>query len=111
MKLGKYVALRADYHLSHLSKTALLSVNVDSSAPHLRPGLYLVRSAVLTAAAEQIFAIYWPEETTWDNDAIPSVRRNRTTFMRYHCQKIFLSNHILIPDKGTLPKSVTKSSA
>ncbi len=27
--------------------------------------------------------IYWPEETTWDDNAASSVRRNRITFMRY----------------------------
>ena len=27
--------------------------------------------------------IYWPEYTSWDDDAISTVKRNRVTFMRY----------------------------
>ncbi|THG96228.1 hypothetical protein EW026_g5569, partial [Hermanssonia centrifuga] len=29
------------------------------------------------------YAIYWPEDSTWDDDAVSSVQRNRVTFMRY----------------------------
>ena len=30
-----------------------------------------------------MFVIYWPEDTTWDDSAIGSVRKNRVTFIRY----------------------------
>ncbi|KAK0202722.1 hypothetical protein DFS33DRAFT_1436579 [Desarmillaria ectypa] len=47
--------------------------------PSLRSGLYALNSST----SEQLFVIYWPEDTTWNDDAISSVRRNRITFMRY----------------------------
>ncbi|KAF8216813.1 hypothetical protein K438DRAFT_1658303 [Mycena galopus ATCC 62051] len=63
---------------------ALNSSSDDSSVPHLRSGLYVLRpSDMETAASEQVFVIYWPESTTWNDDAISAVRRNRVTFMRY----------------------------
>ena len=31
----------------------------------------------------EVFVIYWPEDETWHDGAIDSVRRNRVTFMRY----------------------------
>jgi hypothetical protein len=60
----------------------LLSAKDGSSGPHLRSGLYLVRSVNAAATGEQLFAVYWPEDTTWNDDAMSSVRRNRITFMR-----------------------------
>ena len=50
--------------------------------PILRSGLYVVRSFV-SAAEEQAFVLYWPEDTTWNDQAVSSVQRNRVTFMRY----------------------------
>ncbi|KAJ7231899.1 hypothetical protein B0H12DRAFT_204922 [Mycena haematopus] len=56
----------------------------NSSVPHLRSGLYVLRASdTETAASQQVFVIYWPESTTWNDDAISSVCRNRVTFMRY----------------------------
>ncbi|KAJ6519114.1 hypothetical protein C8R45DRAFT_851769, partial [Mycena sanguinolenta] len=57
----------------------------NSSVPHLRSGLYVLRTSdmAITQVSQQIFVIYWPESTTWNDDAISSVRRNRITFMRY----------------------------
>ncbi|KAI0796932.1 hypothetical protein C8Q75DRAFT_796662 [Abortiporus biennis] len=49
------------------------------STPTLRSGLYLLHSPTQTI----LYALYWPEETTWNDDAVSSVRRNRITFMRY----------------------------
>ncbi|KAF9228244.1 hypothetical protein BS17DRAFT_877588 [Gyrodon lividus] len=49
----------------------------------LRSGLYIVRTSAEVIAEEQVFVIYWPEETTWDDMAASSVRRNRVTFIRY----------------------------
>lgn len=50
--------------------------------PTLRSGLYVVRSFVSTAE-EQAYVLYWPEDTTWDDQAVSTVQRNRVTFMRY----------------------------
>jgi hypothetical protein len=47
----------------------------------LRSGLYIVRSFVSTTE-EQAYVLYWPEDTTWDDEAISTVQRNRVTFMR-----------------------------
>ncbi|KAJ7210563.1 hypothetical protein GGX14DRAFT_451174 [Mycena pura] len=63
---------------------ALLRPADHATTPHLRSGLYAVRvSDVGPVASEQIFVIYWPEATTWNDDATSSVQRNRVTFMRY----------------------------
>ena len=48
----------------------------------LRSGLYVVRS-LLSAAEEQAYVLYWPEDTTWDDQAISTVQGNRVMFMRY----------------------------
>jgi hypothetical protein len=50
--------------------------------PILRSGLYVVRSFVSTAE-EQSYVLYWPEDTTWNDQAVSTVQRNRVTFMRY----------------------------
>jgi hypothetical protein len=50
---------------------------------HTRSGLYIVRSFVSTAE-EQAYVLYWPEDTTWDDEAVSTVQRNRVTFMRYY---------------------------
>ncbi|CAK5283767.1 unnamed protein product [Mycena citricolor] len=52
----------------------------NASAPYLRSGLYVLRAPL---ESEQIFLVYWPELTTWNDDALSSVKRNRVTFMRY----------------------------
>ncbi|CAE6431455.1 unnamed protein product, partial [Rhizoctonia solani] len=75
-------------HYIDENSAALLSrVNgADDSTASLRSGLYLVldpnhKSLGLTKNA---YIVYWPEETTWDDQAASSsVRRNRVTFMRY----------------------------
>ena len=50
--------------------------------PTLRSGLYVVRS-FMTSVEEQAYILYWPEDMTWDDQAAPTVQRNRVTFMRY----------------------------
>ena len=61
----------------------LLSNKENSAVPHLRSGIYFVQPPSLSDDDSQVFVIYWPEETTWNDDAITSVKRNRITFMRY----------------------------
>jgi hypothetical protein len=59
-----------------------LLTSQDSHTTPLRSGLYVVRSFVSTAE-EQAYVLYWPEDTTWDDQAISTVQRNRVIFMRY----------------------------
>ena len=44
----------------------------------LRSGLYMLRME----AQEVIYVIYWPEDSTWNDDASLAVQKNRVTFMR-----------------------------
>ncbi|KAF8270136.1 hypothetical protein EI94DRAFT_831095 [Lactarius quietus] len=50
--------------------------------PILRSGLYIMR-AFTSTEEEQTYVLYWPEDTTWDDNAVSTVQRNRVTFMRY----------------------------
>jgi hypothetical protein len=53
------------------------------SMPCLSSGLYIVRAnAMMGASDERHYVIYWPEDSTWNDSASSSVRRNRVTFMR-----------------------------
>jgi hypothetical protein len=56
--------------------------NFRGDEPILRSGLYVVRSFVSTAE-ERAYILYWPEDTTWNDQAVSTVQRNRVTFMRY----------------------------
>ena len=58
------------------------SFAAKGAEPTLRSGLYVVRSFVSTAE-EQAYVLYWPEDTTWNDQAASTVKRNRETFMRY----------------------------
>ena len=68
----------ARYSQSHSVNALLASKN--SMKPYLRSGIYFVQSL----SHPQVFVIYWPEETTWDDDAVTSVKQNRVIFMRYY---------------------------
>ncbi|KIP12766.1 hypothetical protein PHLGIDRAFT_113364 [Phlebiopsis gigantea 11061_1 CR5-6] len=62
--------------------TALLLRKGKDDMPNsqtLRTGLYLLRDASLSV----VYVIFWPQDTTWSDDCISSVKRNRVTFMRY----------------------------
>jgi hypothetical protein len=50
--------------------------------PILRSGLYIIRTST-AATEEQTYVVYWPEDTSWDDNAVSMVQRNRLTFMRY----------------------------
>ncbi|CAE6448596.1 unnamed protein product, partial [Rhizoctonia solani] len=68
--------------ISFLSKVG----GPDDSAPGLRSGLYLVLDPnhKSIGSSKSAYIVYWPEDTTWDDQAASSsVRRNRVTFMRY----------------------------
>ncbi|QRW13378.1 E3 ubiquitin-protein ligase TRIP12 [Ceratobasidium sp. AG-Ba] len=61
--------------------------STGSSASTLRSGLYFILelgSEETVSLCKQAYIVYWPEESTWDDQAASSsVRRNRVTFMRY----------------------------
>ncbi|KAH7337773.1 hypothetical protein B0J17DRAFT_573266 [Rhizoctonia solani] len=72
----------ASYVAILLSRTA----GPDDSSPALRSGLYLALDPDHQdqGTSKAAYIIYWPEDTTWDDQAASSsVRRNRVTFMRY----------------------------
>lgn len=56
--------------------------------PYLRSGLYLFTTTLedISATPTTLYLIYWPEETSWDDAADESVRRNCVTFIRYLTQ-------------------------
>lgn len=42
--------------------------------------------------------IYWPEDSTWDDNASSTIQKHRTTFMRYHPIRILVSDlHSMYP--------------
>ncbi|KAI9437933.1 hypothetical protein BJY52DRAFT_1229957 [Lactarius psammicola] len=55
---------------------------VRGADPILRSGLYIIRTFI-SRAEEQTYVLYWPEDTTWDDNAVSAVQRNRVMFMRY----------------------------
>ncbi|KAH8114613.1 hypothetical protein DFH11DRAFT_1764484 [Phellopilus nigrolimitatus] len=57
--------------------------DAPSDSPTLRSGLYALTVHGSTPAERCLYVIFWPEDTTWDDNAISTVRRNRITFMRY----------------------------
>lgn len=59
-----------------------ISVNTRAS---LRSGIYVLSPTASGDLAEAFvrYVIYWPEGSTWNDDAKGSVRKNRVTFMRY----------------------------
>lgn len=61
-----------------------------TSEPVLRSGLYVVRPLNATKTEEQIYILYWPQDTTWSDDAFSAVQRNRVTFMRYVSCRIYV---------------------
>ncbi|KAH9047121.1 hypothetical protein EDB84DRAFT_1462824 [Lactarius hengduanensis] len=64
--------------------TSLLSPSdVGNSRATLSSGLYIVKANATDLVDERHYVIYWPEDSTWNDSANSSVRRNRVTFMRY----------------------------
>ena len=59
-----------------------LDCTAKGANPILRSGLYIIHTFTSTAA-EQTIVLYWPEDTTWDDDAVSTVQRKRVMFMRY----------------------------
>lgn len=66
-----------------------------TSEPGLRSGLYVVRPPSATNSEEQLYIVYWPQDTTWNDNAPSADRRNRVTFMRYvtcRCMSIAMAH-------------------
>ncbi|KAL5639589.1 hypothetical protein ACGC1H_006265 [Rhizoctonia solani] len=73
----------------------LLQPDQNASSTSLHSGLYMVlppKHGADKNSSHDVFLVYWPEETTWHDDAEPTVQRNRVTFMRYLTQ---LSDQII----------------
>lgn len=71
--------------------------------PTLASGLYIFEASFDDHLAKKFYVIYWPEDTTWDDNAAPAVVKNRVTFMRY-CLRNYSSYsglYTFVPD--TLP--------
>ena len=81
--------LRDPSLIPHARSAALMQDGSDSMAPlnALKPGLYLVRDM----EGDMVYVIFWPQDTTWDDNAILSVKRNRETFMRCALLPVSLS--------------------
>ncbi|KAF8607199.1 hypothetical protein BDV93DRAFT_591195 [Ceratobasidium sp. AG-I] len=82
---------------SSTSETLLSSSKLD-----LRTGLYLILplgNETRASHVHQAYLLYWPEESTWDDRAISSVRRNRVTFMRRYLSKLADQTIALISTK------------
>ena len=62
---------------------SLLAASDDENSRATLPsGLYIVKANATDLIDERHYVIYWPEDTTWNDSATSSVRRNRVTFMR-----------------------------
>lgn len=68
------------------SKALLLAPPNEAGRPqpNLKTGIYFIPdNAGHISKARGGYVIYWPEYTTWDDDATSTVKRNRVTFMRF----------------------------
>ncbi|KAG8960525.1 hypothetical protein FRC03_006451 [Tulasnella sp. 419] len=68
--------------------------------PWLRSGLYYL-NLNSSSSNRTSYVVYWPEDTTWDDGATDSVRRNRTTFMRYLTRLVDQTCALMSPDHAS----------
>lgn len=72
------------FNLTFRARALLNQPDIDGSQSGLSSGLYVVRANARTNCSdERHYVIYWPEDTTWNDSAAPSVCRNRAAFMRW----------------------------
>ncbi|KAF8257887.1 hypothetical protein EI94DRAFT_1220106 [Lactarius quietus] len=64
-----------------IARLLLEPTEIGGNKPALSSGLYVVTAPA--SVDECHYVIYWPEDSTWNDSAVSSVRRNRITFMRY----------------------------
>lgn len=50
--------------------------------PSLASGLYIFEVPSEVEEGKRFYVVYWPEDTTWDDNATSSVAKNRVTFIR-----------------------------
>ncbi|KAI9434837.1 hypothetical protein H4582DRAFT_1855657 [Lactarius indigo] len=67
----------------NIARLLLQPTEPGGNRPALSSGLYVVTTSSAVSVDERHYIIYWPEDSTWDDGATSSVRRNRVTFMRY----------------------------
>ncbi|KAH9022040.1 hypothetical protein EDB84DRAFT_1678539 [Lactarius hengduanensis] len=67
----------------NIARLLLEPTEIGSDKPTLSSGLYIITASPTVSVDERHYVIYWPEDSTWDDSAASSVRRNRVTFMRY----------------------------
>ncbi|KAH9912635.1 uncharacterized protein BXZ73DRAFT_107365 [Epithele typhae] len=85
--------------------TALLEPHRnDRDHPTLRSGIYLFRHQSGSRALDEMFVIYWPEDSTWDDQAASS-RQNRVMFMRYLTK---LSDQVVCLMADELAKTIVR---
>ncbi|KAF9230093.1 hypothetical protein BU15DRAFT_69493, partial [Melanogaster broomeanus] len=70
-----------------LAAKLLFQGNGSPARATLRSGLYIVRSSSSSRSEEQVFVIYWPEETTWDDTAASSVDRYECRYLTKMCDQ------------------------
>ncbi|PIL36989.1 hypothetical protein GSI_00681 [Ganoderma sinense ZZ0214-1] len=56
-----------------------IDTSINPTQPTLRSGMYVH----MRGGEDIMHVIYWPEDTTWDDNCVSSVSKNRITFMRY----------------------------
>ncbi|KAI1789533.1 hypothetical protein LXA43DRAFT_1153915 [Ganoderma leucocontextum] len=64
-------------------KTAPAMLQVINSPGLMQPSLSSGMYILLRKPGEAMYVIYWPEDTTWNDNCASSVCKNRVTFMRY----------------------------
>lgn len=75
----QFALLSPDSECACSAQVLLAGKDDMPSAKALRSGLYLLRDAL----QDVVYVIFWPQDTTWNDDTVSSVARNRATFMRY----------------------------
>ncbi|KAH8114638.1 hypothetical protein DFH11DRAFT_1508680 [Phellopilus nigrolimitatus] len=72
--------------------------DASTDSATLRSGLYALTVQGNVPAERCLYVIFWPEDTTWDDNAISTVRRNRITFMSRYLTKITDQIMVLVSD-------------
>lgn len=94
---------RSSSYISYRTRLLMMSQSEDvpSTFPSLRAGLYALLVPGNELRDRRVFVIFWPEETTWNDNAISSVRRNRITFIRSAFLNVSARSIVLTGLQGT----------
>ncbi|KAI9444051.1 hypothetical protein H4582DRAFT_1918933 [Lactarius indigo] len=87
------------------SKDGIVLVDEDiaTSLPHLQAMSGNSRATLSSGLYIRHYVIYWPEDSTWNDSANSSVRRNRVTFMRYLTKICDQVVALLTPEQSAKP--------